>query len=232
MAVATYLSNTGHALPWGFTPAPQIPVESTTAPATDVVTTSFVPPTTATTTTVEVAQETANEPQSIPVTKKDPETTTGSTESVPAIQTPASAAAGTTEPATTQKGYLFVNLHKLRSYLKFEFEHLHLYDWDSSNTTNLKNDTKQQQQQHQQLGADQEQAQDIPAYKKYPWEFSLSRVINDFIFLTTFVGNDFLPALPALDIEGTCFFFFKHMCKNFDLLILFRRRRGFSAAIL
>lgn len=40
---------------------------------------------------------------------------------------------------------------------------------------------------------------------KMQFPFKFDRLINDFIFMTYLVGNDFLPSFPGFDIS----FFFK-----------------------
>lgn len=209
-----YLSASEHALPWGFAPVSSstTPTEATPTTMTTTVD-ALVPEITPTETTTPSAalQTPVPAPQDIP-TILTPETTI-STEPTISLGAPA-----TTEQPVVQKGYLFVNLHKLRAYLKFEFEHLHLYDWGASNANSkrqrdikreqrLQKQEAQQEVQHDSESQPNEQeAATVSNFEKYPWTFFLPRIINDFIFLSTFVGNDFLPALPTLDIEGkSCF---------------------------
>ncbi len=59
---------------------------------------------------------------------------------------------------------------------------------------------------------------------KLPFEYNLERIIDDFILLALFVGNDFIPHLPNLHIAegalGLMFHVYKEVLPDAGKLLL------------
>ncbi|KAG8752127.1 hypothetical protein FRC14_007322 [Serendipita sp. 396] len=78
------------------------------------------------------------------------------------------------------QNFFLLHLCLFREYLNLEFQPL----WDSNAVT---------------LGNEMTAPQ--PAREPLPFPYSLERIIDDFILLAVFIGNDFLPHLPDLHIH-------------------------------
>eukprot|EP01128_Nolandella_sp_AFSM9_P002982 TRINITY_DN1342_c0_g1_i3.p1 TRINITY_DN1342_c0_g1~~TRINITY_DN1342_c0_g1_i3.p1 ORF type:complete len:1045 (-),score=276.74 TRINITY_DN1342_c0_g1_i3:29-3163(-) len=82
-----------------------------------------------------------------------------------------------------REGYMFLQVRGLREYIQYEIvEHPHLYDWPDKLAPEDASRTN--------LGA------------SLPSSLKTERVIDDFIFLAMFVGNDFLPVIPGVEVHS------------------------------
>eukprot|EP01125_Pyxidicula_operculata_P011046 TRINITY_DN360_c7_g1_i5.p1 TRINITY_DN360_c7_g1~~TRINITY_DN360_c7_g1_i5.p1 ORF type:complete len:1020 (-),score=246.58 TRINITY_DN360_c7_g1_i5:38-3097(-) len=89
----------------------------------------------------------------------------------------------TTTSSSTEK-FQIINLGFVRQYLAFEFKYLHLFSFPGN-------------KENGKILEDYKLKED----EAYPVQLNINSILDDIIFFSTFVGNDFLPTQPCWHIK-------------------------------